>query len=550
MRGNGAQIETHANGARPTAGRSLAVGAACGVAAFAIYAISAAPGVDWQDSAVHQYRIIAGELVHPVGLAMSHPLHYWLGRALIAVSPLNPTYTLNLFAGLCGAATVGLLAGLLTSVSRSWAAGMLGAATTALSFSFWQMSAMTETYTLASALMVAEWLLLLGYARGRGQWMLAAVFAVNGLHVANHLLGLLTLAVYGLLALQQLARRKLRAGVFVSGLLLWVVTASLYWGLVLEQAVRTGELSATLVSALFGGTSVKAHDGYIHLVLGVQVTWDFIKLNIWVLGYNFPSLALPVALLGLVRWPPGGERLFLTAMAAVTGVIAVFVLRYYIMDQYTFYVPLCTCIGFWFGLGAERLLRGAGGVRRRWALAALTLSPLMQVGTYATFPALAERFGFIRHLLRDVPFRNEYRHFFEPWKTGDDSPEQFVRAVLARLKPGDVFIGDGTIAYPLAAYIQANGGPEGIEIFSWTRSMARPELGSLAHGPMRDEIRRLMQQGRGVYSGPSEFVNLRFNDLRYDPQNPPIDEGFRVDKRSVVWRLYVEPPLARFLRPA
>lgn len=518
------------------------VGVACGLAALVVYVVSAAPGINWQDSALHQFRVFTGRLENPLGLALTHPLHYWLGRAVLRL-PLNPAYGLNLLSALCGAAGIGLLAATITSLTRCAPAAVLGAATTALSFSYWQMSAITETYTLAAALMMLEWLLLLAYTRSHRPQLLAGVFAVNGFHVANHLLGLLPLSAYGILALDRLARRKLSPRDFGLVLAAWAVAAAPYWSLAVEHYWHTGSAFVTLKSALFGG--MHHGDGFAKEVLNVRLSWDQLKLSVWVLGYNFPSLGTIVALLGFLRRPEA-DRVFCNAMRAVTVIIALFVLRYPILDHYTFYTPLCACVGLWFGVEAARVLRGGAPGRRRWLAGALVASPLAQVACYFAFPPLAERVGFMRHLLNDLPYRNEYKHFFEPWKTGDNSPELYAAAVLGRMAPGDVYIGSGTTAYAVAAYAALHGAPPEIEIFSWSGSLTRPERGPMEEEPMRDEVRRLIARGSRIFADSDLFVVYRFDDERPPrPGQPPrVEPGFRIDRSSEIWEVVWDPPSA------
>jgi len=132
-----------------------------GLLALLLYVATGSRGVEWQDSGTHQYRIITGQIGHPVGLALTPPLHYWLGRGILHLPIGEPAYRLNLLSAICGATGVGLLAALVVQLTRNRYAAALAALALGLSHAYWQMSAVTETYTLACALMLAEWLLLL-----------------------------------------------------------------------------------------------------------------------------------------------------------------------------------------------------------------------------------------------------------------------------------------------------------------------------------------------------------------------------------------------------
>jgi hypothetical protein len=223
-----------------------------------LYVFTCAPGVEWQDSGVHQYRIVTGQAENSRGLALSHPLHYWLGRGLLRIPLGEPAYRLNLLSAVCGAVGVGLLAALLTRLVRRQQAVFFAAGALLVAHSYWQMSAVTETYTLAGALMVVEWWLLLAYvARGQPLW-LVAVFGVNGLHVADHPLGLLTGVTYVVLLLERVARGKLAVQWLLAAAVAWLIGASPYLALAAGYYQRTGDLAMTIQSALFGGGETAA----------------------------------------------------------------------------------------------------------------------------------------------------------------------------------------------------------------------------------------------------------------------------------------------------
>ena len=320
-------------------GSPCRVGLIAGGIALALYALTCARGVEWQDPGIHQYRIVTAQLEHPLGLALSHPLHYWVGRAALLLPGLDPVFKLNLMSALFGAVGVGALAGLVTGLTHNRLAGGLAAATLALAHSYWQMSALTETYSLAAALMTIEWVLLLRYARTHRPLWLVAVFAVNGLHVADHLLGLLTLATYGVLLVERIVRRRVAPRWLPVAIGAWIVTASPYLLLVVGHFARTGDLAKTLHSALFGGGADSA--GWAGEVLNASLSLGQLKLAGLTFGYCFPSAAGLVALVGLLRGTRGRRRLFRLVLLAQTVVVFVFVGRYTIRDLYTYFVPVC-----------------------------------------------------------------------------------------------------------------------------------------------------------------------------------------------------------------
>ena len=509
--------------------RSLPTAIACGLGALLLYSLSAAPGVVWQDSATHQWRIVTGTIENALGLALSHPLHYWLGRALVATGLGEPAHLLNLMSGFFGAVGVGGLAFVVHRLVRRVGVTILAAATLACAFIYWQMSSVTETYTLAAALMTIEWALLIEYTRRRKPIWLVAVFLVNGLHVADHLLGLLTLAPYGVFLLVQVWRRRVAFGWMIVAALLWVAAAAPYWLLCVQVFQRTHDLAGTLQSAFFGGGTGEA--GFRAEVLNTHVTLRQAAMIALNLGYNFPSLALPIALFGMSRRASRpSTRMVRPVLLAQTVLILLFVVRYSIVDQTTFFVPVCVTVALWFGIGVDWLWQGAGRWLRPLPRTILQATPLLHIVCYCLFPLLAGQRGWLRSQLRHIPFRDEYRHFFEPWKFNDDSCQRLAQAVFGQVLAGDWILTDGTVAFPLAYTYTVHGRsqklPEKLRIYSWKTCLTEPAAGF----PTSDEMRAHLQAGRRVLVIPD---GTRFYDDLFGAE-------FTLKKGAEIW--WIELP--------
>ncbi|MHC4696561.1 MAG: hypothetical protein ACYTFA_07460, partial [Planctomycetota bacterium] len=137
------------------------------LAAFALYAATASRGAQWQDSGHHILRIVTGESVNPLGLALSHPLHHWLGRLVVVPDILEPCFVITLISSFAAALAVANTFGCVCALTRRRDAALLAAASLALANTFWQMATVVETYTLAAALLSAEIWCLAEYGRSR-----------------------------------------------------------------------------------------------------------------------------------------------------------------------------------------------------------------------------------------------------------------------------------------------------------------------------------------------------------------------------------------------
>jgi hypothetical protein len=494
--------------------------------AFTLYAVTGARGVEWQDSGVHQYRILTGQLEHPLGLALSHPLHYWLGRAALHIPFGGAVHKLNLLSGLCGAVGVGVLAALVLQLTRSRLAGALAAAALAVSNVYWQMSALTETYTLAAALMTIEWVLLLRFVRTRSPLWLTAVFAVNGLHVADHLLGLLTLATYGVLLLERVTRRRMAWHWLLTALAAWMITASPYWTLALSHYHHTGDVTETIRSALFGGGA--GEPGYVHQVLNLRLSLDQAKFVALTFGYCFPSLTGLIALGGIFHRVRSRRRLFRRVLLAQTVLVCLFVARYSIRDFYTYLVPVCALTALWFGLGVGCWLhRRRSPANRRWVVGLLAANMLLPPIVYFACPRLARDRGWLRGQMRSIPFRDSYLHFLRPWRFRDDSPQRFAAAALAEARPGDWILADSTTAFPVAVTCLTGGYPPDVRVY-WTLGLclippSGPPLTS-------DAVCSHVLTGHALVAAPSSEVE-QFSSA-------PLE----IERGDLFWYFRVRPP--------
>lgn len=435
-------------------GSAWFIGLATGLAALLLYVLTLAPGAEWQDSGFHQYRILIGQLENPFGLALSHPLHFWIGRLVLPIPVGDPLWRINLISAVAGALAVGLLGALVTRLTHKPMAGVFAALALMLAHIFWQMSVVTETYTLSAAMIILEWHCLLSFARSRHPGWLALAFLVNGVHIADHLIGLLMLAPLGVLLLERVFRRRISAVWLVTCAMLWLAAASPYWTLVLQHWQRTGDLGRTVFSALFGvgigGT------GYAKYALNFRPSAAQLVRALLQLGYVFPSLALPIAIAGAWlarrRLP---RDVFLPTVAAQSVLIFLFVIRYTIADQITFYVPLAVVVALWFGVGLGWLLDlRFTRTRKRIVIAILVVNALLPIGVYLVVPPIAERYKLLDGLTK-VPYRNVYHYVLIPWRSGSDEVDRLADAVANDAGPGGWYLGAVTTVYPLAAMQKA-----------------------------------------------------------------------------------------------
>lgn len=447
--------------------------------ALALYVLSAAPGPLWQDSGWAQTRTLLRDFYGDLGLALAHPLYYALTIAFQHLPVGDSAYRTTLVSVVCGAITVANVYLLLRRLSGRVFDASIGAASLALAHTFWQHSAVAEVYTLSTAGLSAELLVLRRFAVDRrGAW-LVLLFLVNGLGLSNHLVALLNLPVHGLLLIWAMCRRLVGWRTFVLCGAAWFAGAALYLGMVIGQMTQrpAGEV---VYEALFG----TVFEGN---VLNTDVSANLLVKCVMYLGLNFPTPLAFAAFAGLwvIRARVGG--LFAVCLLALLAIHFAWACRYNVPDQYVFFLPSILMIAVLIGLGA-------GEAARRWPktrplIVALALLP---APTYAVLPFVARPLKLLPQAGREMPYRDNYDFFLHPWKTGYRGPERFVEELVGGLPDDSLLIADATAVRPVH-YFQLTG--------RWNPRVAvwRPlHAPNAAPPPERDVVESFLSRG-GVF---------------------------------------------------
>lgn len=415
--------------------------------ALVLFVATANRGVQWQDSGWQQLRIVTGELHHPLGLALTHPLQYYLGRAAIQAIPLEPAFAITLLSSFAGALAVANLALTLLILTRRILPAVIPAAALMLSHTFWQHATYTESYTMVAALLTAEGLVLALYATtGRGRYLvLLALF--NGLGLANHLLAALATPVDLAIIISAVRQRRLSVRAVLAAGGLWIIGSLPYSGLVIATVWASGDLGGTIHSALFGR--------YASDVLNVRVGARDMLLAAGYIAYNFPGLTLPIAFYGVFRGT-ALPRFLARAWRWELLLFALFAVRYTVTDQYAFYIPLYILLALFSGIGLGRMLT-ADPPKHRLTLALALLTALWTPAVYSAAAAVLSSRGAAASLVGNKPYRDGYQAFFLPWGVGKTyATELNDHAYALAGDHGLILFEDGMMRFALR-YAQATG---------------------------------------------------------------------------------------------
>ncbi len=440
-----------------------------------LYALTANRGVQWQDSGQHILRIVTGEFNNPLGLALTHPLHHWLGRFVVALGIGEPAFSVTLISALAGAAAVANVYGCVTSLTNDRRSAAFAAASLGIAHTFWQLSTIAETYTLTAALLSAECWSLITFLRtsresvsdvaGRKRSGVERIeskpptahflipffgmFFLNGLGLANHNFALLTTPILALVAIHSLRCRAIGVRTAALACAVWIIGASPYLTLVFAEGVRSGEWSTVIRSALFG----LRYEGD---VLNTSVSMSRLLINAAFIGLNFPNLLLPLAAIGVFATRrcnvPRATR---TALVGALVIHAVFALRYTVVDQHFFFVPMYLLLSIFGGVGFKAIQQptssGLVAPARKRLHAVLTACALFLVATpvvYALTPTIARRMDALGILERQKPYRDDYVYLFTPWSVVERSADRMSRqAVDLAGERGIIIVED-----PMAAF--------------------------------------------------------------------------------------------------
>ncbi|HUT29798.1 MAG TPA: DUF2723 domain-containing protein [Sedimentisphaerales bacterium] len=412
--------------------------------ALLLYGLTCAPGVLWHDSALFAYRVWHNDIEGEMGLALAHPLYVMLGIALKYVPLGGLFYRLNIMSAVFGAVAVANLFLLLRLwLGRNWPA-VIGAVTLAVSWTFWQHAVIAEVCSLYAAQLLAELIVLLQYTRTKRVSYLYLLGLLNGLAIANHLWAAIAFACYVVFVVLLLVRGRIGLKHLGGIALLWMIGAAPYEYLIVKNIILSGDVRATLASALFGRLWQGA-------VLNTSISSKVVLENILFILLNFPTpniVLFFVAFCAISKAPP--PRSFVNVLMAILVLNFLFAFRYTVPDRHVFFLPFYCLAAALIGLGADVFFRRYS--RRVVPFAVLVLA-LLPIPVYAVTPELAEKTYKPLGQRRQRPYRDEYTYFLQPWKTGYRGAQKFADEALEMVEENAVIYADSTVVHTLL-YVQ------------------------------------------------------------------------------------------------
>ncbi|MDX2197462.1 MAG: DUF2723 domain-containing protein [Phycisphaerae bacterium] len=461
----------------PTSSRVGANWVVMFAAALLLYTLTAHPGEQWQDSGVQQLRVIANQIEHPMGLALIHPINFWLGRIAIFFTPREPAFGVTMVSVVASAAAVANVFCLLRMLTTHAAAAIAGALSLMLAHTFWQNATVTESYGLVCFTLSAELLCLSWYARTSDSRALICGAFFNGLGVANHLLNALVTPVHFAAVGAQLRRGFVRRHTLMACVAVWLLAFSPYLFLIIARAGEVG-VAAAVSSALFGDFG-RAATAY-------RVPTKLILMGCAYVLFNFPNFALPFAAYGASLVPM--QRRLYQVLLLDGFILFLFAVRYDVRDQYNFFAPFYVIVAIFFGNGVDAFLRLIPATQRSMVSAAVIFTTLANPLIYYCAYSIAKSNQLFSNMVGNKPYRDGYAHFFLPWSVGKHY-EREVNDVAFRLAEPDgiIICVDSMIIFGLR-YPQALG-----------RVSSAIEAIEMATDPTQVEIATISAQARAAH---------------------------------------------------
>jgi hypothetical protein len=387
--------------------------AGLGVAVFAVYAATLAPGLTWANGGADGGDLITAAVVMGVAHPTGYPTYLLLAR-LALLAPLGPpAFRVNLLSAGCAALAAVLTAALVAQAYSgrrvpARAGGLLAGLALGLAPLVWAQAVIAEVYTLHLLFTAALlWLLPLGGAAPPSRRRDAAAGLLFGLALGNHATILFLLPAWLAASAWQAGRLNYgrlagRAGALLLGALIYLyiplrarALPPVSWGHAVDwEGFRWVALAVPYRGLAFGLPLAE--------LPGRAAQWARLVVG----QFGWVGLALSF---GGLLFAPASRRAHAVTLW-LTGTSVAFALAYQTSDAAVYLLPAVLCLALWLGLGLAALFEWLGeGARGSWLLAAGWVL-LIAIGALVHWPAVdashdrrAEDFG--RAVITTAPSR-------------------------------------------------------------------------------------------------------------------------------------------------
>jgi hypothetical protein len=316
---------------------------------------------------------------------------------------------------------------------RIWPA-VLAAGCYALSHSGWFLGVQAQTYSMATAMLTAGWVLALCYLRSDKVRYLALMGLVFGLGISTHMMTQVGFAVIMVWLLIRCLKKQLSLLSYLSIIAAWSVGAALLFVVIWIEYKRSGDFAGSLASAIWG----KWGDAVFNLgSFGV-----LLKKSLMFFVLNFPTPLVLLAVVGMYKsFRCLSDKTMAYLLLASTILYLLFAVRYDVPNQNHFFLPMYILVSVYIGLGFAFLFEKKDKVPL--FVTAVLLAAIAP--TYFGISELARAKGVSLGTKRHVPYRDDYEYYLLPWQHTQTGPRLFATALFDTVPQDAIVIADSTV---------------------------------------------------------------------------------------------------------
>lgn len=404
---------------------------------LALYVLTLAPDLVWQDQGDYQLQAARLSLSRPGDVVRVHPLYIVTAHLLGRVTPLSFAYAANLTSALCAAFAAANLYLIVRLLTRSLWPALFAGIFVSLTHTFWFIGVQAQTYTMACALLTGGLVFVLLYHLGNRIEYLLGMAVLFGLGFSTHMMTQIGFAVIMLWLLAKVIKKQFSLGILILLYAAWALSAGLQWYAVWLEYRRTGDFFASLLSAVYG----KWGDA----VFNLANLPGLVKRSIMFFVLNFPTPLVLLAPYGLwLSFRKGFDPVLARLLAALTLIYTLFAVRYDVNNMNHFFLPFYLLIIVYAALGLDALIRRY----KTFPAAVSLLLLLMMPPTYILLAHVAKSRGIALGTRRHIPYRDVYTYYLIPWQQDQTGPRRMVTESFDRLPPGAVLMPDSTTIPP------------------------------------------------------------------------------------------------------
>jgi len=425
-----------------------------------LYLFTLAPDVAWQDQGDYQLQAARCSLNRPGDVVRVHPLYILTAHGLGRLGFWSYAYSANLVNAIFTAAASANIFLLTYWLVRFLWPAVLAALVCSLAHSVWFLGVQAQTYGMSNAAMTGGLIFLLAYLhKPRAIW-LSLMGLVFGLGISAHMMSQLGFLVIMIWLVMRAIQRQVAWRAVLLTLVCWTGGAVLLWVVMVIEYQRSGELIATIQSAIWGR--------WESAVFNLERLSFLIKRSLQFFILNFPTPLVLLVIVGVyASFKHKGNATFARLLLSMTVFYAFFAIRYDVPNQNNFFLPMYLLISIYIGWGYRVVFRNCTRLGVIVSLVCLAAIP----PTYAGMAAMARDREIPLGTRRHIPYRDVYQYYLVPWQQNQTGPRRLVTEMFEKLPIDAVILADTTTIPPLKYVQEIEGQRRDIRIFAIFQSL-------------------------------------------------------------------------------